>query len=261
MCQESLTRLTRQGRLARHNGRLMRPSLSIAVAQPLVVNGDIAGNAIRHADAVRRSGARVVVMPELSLTGYTFDAETIEVGDERLLPIIDACEETGSIALAGAPVEATGGTGRSIGVFRIGEGTVSTAYRKMWLGADEREHFSAGKEPSVIEVDGWRLGLAVCKDTSVAAHAKVTAEKGMDVYVAGVLERAGEHDEVQHRAETVSRKNNVWVAIASFAGSTGEGFDVAAGCSGVWSPDGQMVGRVGMACEEILTVTLDPGWT
>lgn len=131
----------------------------------------------------------------------------------------------------------------------------------MWLGVDEKEHFSAGRETSVIEVEGWRLGLTVCKDTGVAAHATATADQGMDLYAAGVLEHADEHDVVRHRAETVSRNHNVWVAIASFAGATGEDFDTAAGCSGAWSPDGRTAGRVGMAPEEILTVILDPDWT
>ena len=44
--------------------------LTVAVAQPATVTGDLAANALRHAEAVVSSGARLVVFPELSLTGY-----------------------------------------------------------------------------------------------------------------------------------------------------------------------------------------------
>ncbi|HTU05642.1 MAG TPA: nitrilase-related carbon-nitrogen hydrolase [Trebonia sp.] len=47
-----------------------REPLNIAVAQPQCAAGDVAGNAARHALLVRAAGARVVVFPELSLTGY-----------------------------------------------------------------------------------------------------------------------------------------------------------------------------------------------
>ena len=51
--------------------------LTIAVAQPLSVSYDIAANARMHSAMVREAGARVVVFPELSLTGYELDAPAI----------------------------------------------------------------------------------------------------------------------------------------------------------------------------------------
>lgn len=52
----------------------MRKPLSIAVAQPLCVAYDVAVNAEIHAAAVAAADARVIVFPELSLTGYELDA-------------------------------------------------------------------------------------------------------------------------------------------------------------------------------------------
>src|SRR5437868_6081528 len=82
----------------------MRASLTIAVAQPVVTSHDVAANAVAHADAVRSAGARVVVFPELSVTGYELETTPIEASDPRLCPIVRACAETGSIALVGAPI-------------------------------------------------------------------------------------------------------------------------------------------------------------
>jgi len=89
----------------------MREPPVIAVAQPLCVPYDVAANAPTHAAVVRSASARVVVFPELSLTGYELDAPAIAVEDPRLAPIIEACVETGSLALVGAPV--CGEAGRS----------------------------------------------------------------------------------------------------------------------------------------------------
>ena len=51
--------------------------LKIAAAQPLTRSGEIGLNGIAHAAAVRSAGARVVVFPEMSLTGYELDATAI----------------------------------------------------------------------------------------------------------------------------------------------------------------------------------------
>lgn len=233
----------------------MREPLEIAVAQPLTVSSDVAGNALRHADAIRAARARVVVFPEMSLTGYEFDATAIGVADPRLAPIVEACRETGSVALIGGPVEGDDGAVH-IGILAVGDSGAWVAYRKMWLGGPEPDHFAPGTAPAVLEVDGWRLGLAVCRDTGIPQHAADTAALGMDAYVAGVLETMVDAGVPDERARRVAADHRVWVVIASFAGSTGGGFDEAAGGSGVWSADGMAVARAGSEPGEIVRATL-----
>ena len=115
---------------------MLREPLVIAVAQPLCVPYDVAVNAVTHAATVRSAGARVVVFPELSLTGYELDAPAITAEDPRLTPIVEACAEAGSLALVGAPVQ--GEAGRSHIAMVAIEGTGATvAYHKMWLSTTE----------------------------------------------------------------------------------------------------------------------------
>ena len=218
--------------------------LTVAVAQPECVPYDVAANAAAHADVVRSTGARVVVFPELSLTGYELDAPVLAPDDPRLAPFVEACAQTGSIALAGAPVAGDAGAAH-IGVLAVGARGAGVAYRKMWLGDEERTRFAPGGAPAVLEVDGWRLGLAVCKDTGAARHASDTAALGIDAYVAGVLEHARDAAVQDERARRVIAEHGVWVAVASFAGATGGGFAQAAGGSAIWSPDGELVARAG----------------
>jgi predicted amidohydrolase len=222
----------------------MREVLRIAVAQPLCVPYDVTQNAVAHAAAVRAAAARVVVFPELSLTGYELGAPALTAGDPRLAPLAEACAETGSVALAGAPVP--GETGRPhIAVLAVEEARISVAYRKLWLGGAEAERFAPGDKPAVLEVDGWRLGLAICKDVSVPQHQVDTAALGVDAYVAGTVMSADERALQEERASRIAASYGMWVAIASFAGATGGGYPECAGRSGVWSPDGTLAAQAG----------------
>lgn len=234
----------------------MRAPLTIAVAQPTCVALDVAANVDAHALAVAAAAARVVVFPELSLTGYELTAPPLAVDDDRLAPLVAACAAHGTIALAGAPVASADGR-RSIGVIAVDGGGGRVAYRKLWLGAEEAAAgFVPGPAPAVLAVDGWRLGLAVCKDTGVEEHAAATAALGMDVYVAGVVHRDADGHVNGERAQRAARDHGVWVATASCAAPTGGGYDHTAGRSGVWAPDGSVVAMAGPAAGEVVTATL-----
>lgn len=240
---------------------MARHSLTIAVAQPVCIGGDVEANAVAHAAAVRAAGAQVVVFPEMSLTGYHLSSPAVAVDDATLAPLIAACAETGTVALAGSAVVGPTGTGRSIGTLAIGaDGGIEVAYRKMWLGAPEMDAgFVPGVDPAVVDVDGWRVGLAVCKDTRHAEHSTATAALGIDVYVAGIVHGADEPDEHDRRARRVIVDHRVAVATASFAGSTGEGYLCTAGNSAIWAADGTELARAGFDPGDVAVATLPPG--
>jgi predicted amidohydrolase len=166
-----------------------------------------------------------------------------------------ACAETGSLVLVGAPVH--GKAGRShIAMLAVSGSGATVAYHKMWLGMAESERFSPGSQPAVLDIGGWRLGLAICKDTGIPRHASDTAALGIDVYVAGVLESAGEAARQDERARRVASDHHVWVAVASFAGSAGGGYSQAAGRSAVWAPEGVLVTQAGPETGAIAHATL-----
>ncbi len=233
----------------------MPDPLVVAVAQPLCVPYDVAVNAATHAATVCSAGARVVVFPELSLTGYELDAPAITVEDPRLAPIVEACAETGSVALVGAPI--AGEAGRShIGMLAVDGTGAAVAYHKMWLSTTESNRFTPGSKPAVLDVDGWRLGLAICKDTGIPQHASDTAAFGIDAYVAATLKHAEEASLQDERARRVATDHHVWVAVASFAGSTGGGYAQAAGRSSIWTPDGVMTAQAGAETGAMAHATL-----
>jgi predicted amidohydrolase len=233
----------------------MRETLRVAVAQPLCVPYDVTRNAMAHAAAVRVAASRVVVFPELSLTGYELGAPALTAADPRLCPLAEACAETGSIALAGAPVPGEAGRPH-IAILAVDGTGISVAYRKLWLGKADAGRFAPGDKPAVLEVDGWRLGLAICKDVSVPQHQVDTAALGIDAYVAGTVMTAGERILQEERASRIAASLGVWVAIASFAGATGGGYTDCAGRSGLWSADGALAAQAGTGPGGIVSALL-----
>lgn len=222
----------------------MRRPLAIAAAQPLCTAGDVPANAREHARLIRAARARLVAFPELSLTGYELDAEPVAPDDERLGEIVAACAETGSIALVGAPVP--GGAGRRhIGMLRVTSQGVGLAYRKSFLGGDEPARFSPGNGPVAIDVDGWRVGLGICRDTGVEQHVADSGALELDLYVAGLVHRPEELELQDERGVRIARACRAYVAFAGCAGPTGGGFDRTAGASTIWAPDGKQLARAG----------------
>jgi predicted amidohydrolase len=220
-------------------------SLLIAAAQPRCEPKDVSANARLHAEAIREAQARVVVFPELSLTGYELDADPVSLTDGALRPIVDACAQSDSIAFVGAPVEGDGA--RWIAMLRVDGAGVGVAYRKSYLGGDESARFSAGDGATVVDVDGWRLGLGLCRDTGVPEHTAATAELSIDLYVAGLVHAPEELDEQDARGQRIAAACGASVAFASFAGPTGGGYRATAGRSTIWSRDGDVLARANSA--------------
>lgn len=222
----------------------MRRPLIVAAAQPAIVPGEVERNAIAHAEMVRAADARVVVFPKLSLTGYELGADPVSPTDAALSPVVEACAEAGSLALVGAPVRDE--TGRDfIAMLRVEDSGAEVCYEKTWLGGSEAERFSPGGAPGLLDVDGWHIGLGICKDTGAPRHVAATAALGVDAYFAGLVHLPEELAEQEARGFVIARTCRAWVVFVSFAGPTGDGFTETAGTSTVWSPEGKVLARAG----------------
>ena len=235
--------------------RDVRAPLAIAAAQPACAARDVPANARAHAGAVRAARARVVVFPELSLTGYELHVPAVSTADPALRPIVEACADAGAVALAGAPVELGGR--RFIATLHIDGTGTRVAYRKAHLGGDEVGRFAPGDGPAVVEVDGWRLGMGICKDTGVDEHTAATAALGIDAYVAGLVHAPGELAEQDARGRRIAAACAAHVVFASFAGPAGGGYPATAGASTIWSPGGRVLARAGRAPGEIARARLE----
>ncbi|MEV7175401.1 carbon-nitrogen hydrolase family protein [Kitasatospora sp. NPDC093679] len=217
----------------------MRNPLTVAVVQPVWAGPDVLANAERHAQAIEESEARLLVFPELSLTGYDLDAQSLAVDDSRLQPITEACRSTGAVAPVGAPVRDPDGRECIATLAVTGEDT-TPVYRKMHLHGPESDRFTPGAEPAVLTVDGWRPGLAICYDAAVPQHAADTAALGIDAYVASTIYGPGPASSARRDSHMRERAiaHGTWVVLATAAGSSGT-FPQTSGGSGIWTPDGE----------------------
>lgn len=226
----------------------------MAVAQPRIESGSLLENAQRHAEALASSSARLTIFPELSLTGYDLDVEPVALDDPALRVITDACADLGGVALVGAPIAE--GDRLSIATLRIDGQGVRVAYRKTWLHGDEFIRFTPGAGPTTTDVDGWTVGLAICKDTGASQHTAQMARLGVDLYAAGVVDVPDDVIECQARAFVISRALAAPVAIASFAGATGGGFERTAGHSVIVAADGRILAEADACAGSVVQVDL-----
>ena len=236
--------------------RGVRPPLRVAVAQPECDPGHVAENAARHAAAVRSAAVRLIVFPELSLTGYDVEAADVKLASPDLEPIIDACRETGSTALVGAPVRLDGA--RRIAQLAVTGAGARVAYCKTFLGGEEPSTFRPGFGPAIVEVDGWRVGVGICKDTRIEAHIRGTLALGIDLYAAGLVHAHDEVDELDERAARIVHEGSVPVAFAGAAGAAGTSNRGAAGHSAIWGPTGAILVRAGDDSGAVVMTDLHP---
>src|SRR5438270_7855188 len=146
--------------------------MKIAVAQINTTVGDFAGNAakIRAAiDAGRKEGARLIVTPEMALSGYP--AEDLWLRDDfcdacvaELMKLAPYCLD---VALVVGYPHREGRTRYNAAAVLRG-GRMEHSYFKQKLPNyrvfDEQRYFQAGDRPCVFEAEGVRFGLTICED-------------------------------------------------------------------------------------------------
>lgn len=224
--------------------------ISVAAVQPTCVFGNVQANTEEHAAAIIAANARLVIFPELSLTGYDVRADPVDLS--AFEPLRAACASAGTVALVGAVVEEKGR--RFIATIRVAADAVTVVYRKSHLGGAEIGNFEPGDGPTVIDVDGYRVGLAICKDTGVAEHTVGTARLSVDLYAAGVVHAPEELDEQDRRGRLIAETCAAPVVLASAAGPVGPDYPATAGNSTVFAADGSKLARAGYSTGEIARV-------
>ncbi len=152
--------------------------LPIALAQVNPCVGDIAGNTalvrLRAREAAD-AGARLVVFPEMVITGYPIEDLAVRKSFQRAAEhaVRTLAADLASDGLASLTVVLgtlgvnADGLPTNDAVVITG-GQIVTRYTKHHLPNygvfDERRIFAAGTEPCVITVEGRRIGIVICED-------------------------------------------------------------------------------------------------
>ncbi len=164
----------------------------IALAQMNPLLGDLAGNAqLIHKAATEafQQGARLVLTPELSLTGYPPEdlllrPAFIEASDAQLAALMQELSQYQDLTvIVGHPKKTASGLQNYASVLRNGK--VIAGYAKQELPNhevfDEVRYFVPGNQPCVFECDGIRYGLILCEDAWHPGPAKQAHAAGAQI--------------------------------------------------------------------------------
>lgn len=160
--------------------------MRIALGQVDCFVGDVPGNEaliLQLAARARAEGARLLLLPELALSGYPPEDLLFHRGFRHR---VDAALERlrqgirGIDVVVGYPEYDGEAIYNSAAV--LADGVVKARHRKRVLPNyqvfDEKRYFEVGTEPTCFEVDGIRVGLLICEDAWAVHPARELREAG-----------------------------------------------------------------------------------
>jgi predicted amidohydrolase len=217
----------------------------------------VLGSAARRAAA---AGARLLVAPEMYLTGYALGDRVAGLAEEADGPsarAVAAIAAEHRVAIAYGYPERAGETVHNA-VQLIGpDGGRLAHYRKTHLfGPYEKAHFAPGDDLLVqADLDGMRLGLLICYDVEFPEAVRAHAVTGTQLLVVPTaLMRP--YEIVPNSVLPVRAwESQLYIAYANRSGREGE-WDFA-GLSCLAAPDGTVRARAGSGAD-LVVADADP---
>jgi len=230
----------------------MAESLKIALAQLNLLVGDVRGNTARVLAGARRAsdqlGADLVLFPELTLSGYPPEDLLFHRGFRRQIEQGLAqlrTELAGAAAVVGFPEYTRAGICNAAAFISAGE--LTAIHRKAELPNykvfDEKRYFQPGKQPTIAECRGLRVGLLICEDIWVPEPAQLARAAGAQLLA--VINASPYEIHKQREREQVARARacDVKLPLAYVNLLGGQDELVFDGNSFVMDADGQVVMR------------------
>ncbi|WP_282793520.1 carbon-nitrogen hydrolase family protein [Streptomyces sp. CC224B] len=239
------------------------PSLRTALLQSSGRPGSVAANLKALDEAAARAaaaGARLLVTPEMFLTGYAIGADVPRLAEPADGEAADTVAEIAArhgLAVAYAYPERDGEDVFNAVQLIGADGTRLANYRKTHLfGCFERDHFTPGEQAVVqAELDGLTVGLMICYDVEFPENVRAHALAGTDL----LLVPTAQMHPFQFVAESVvpvrAFESQMYVAYVNRVGQEGE-FEFV-GLSTLAGPDGVARARAGRG-DELVFADADP---
>lgn len=239
----------------------MSAELTVAAVQSVALPGGVAANVGEHVRLLEDAdghGARLAVFPELSLIGYDLrllaeESHWLTSPSAQLAELQAACEDMGIAAAVGAAVREPDGTPRLASVL-IRPGAAPLIAPKMHLHGPEGELFEPGDRPTVVDIDGWNVALAVCFDVAQPSHAARAAAAGADLYAASAVYVVGEERRLDLHFGARAMDSRFFALLANAGGMSALG--PSCGESGIWGPDGHRMAAAAGAGAEVVPAVL-----
>ena len=220
--------------------------MKICVHQYQSIRGDIAANISKHLTAIDRAakyGCRLIIFPELSLTGYEPElAEKLAIvpEDESLESFQVQADSSGITIGVGVPTRYPEGVRISMMIFD--QGQIRRMYHKQFLHPDEEPFFVPGYNPEFLLTASPRIVPAICFEISVQEHTQNAIRLNPDLYVASVAKSESGVQEARRRLRDLAKVHSIPVLMSNSVGQSG-GF-ISAGKSSVWDENANLQGEL-----------------
>ena len=206
-------------------------SVRVACCQVALAVGEAGrnrGKVLEAAERAAREGAGIVVLPELSNSGYVFHdlGEAHRLAEPLDGPTVggwmDLSRRSGAVVVGGL-CEDRGGCISNTAVLVDPSGEV-TVYRKAHLWGEETLFFEPGdEEPPVVETDFGRIGGVICYDLEFPEWVRIVALTGCDILCAPTNwplypRPAGERPMEVVRVQANAATNRIFIAACDRAG-------------------------------------------
>ena len=241
--------------------------MRIAALQMHAIAGDNEANIGRIASAAADAaggGAKLLIVPELAVTGYgageaAFEKLASPASGEVAARLSAIARENG-IAIVAGFAEQEGNATYNSALFTDGLGT-NAVYRKAHLyGGYERAAFKPGVPASVmVELAGVRLGMLICYDVEFPENVRRLALAGADLVVVPTALPKGSSGTfiANHMIQVRAFENQVFVAYINHCGAD-DNFTYA-GLSRIAAPDGSLIASAPAEGEVLLFAEISPG--
>jgi predicted amidohydrolase len=237
--------------------------MRIALLQGPDGSGDVAGNLALLAATAREAaaeGARLLVTPEMFLTGYDIGAQAVRrlaepVDGPSAQAVARVARDAGVAVLYGWP-ELDRGSVFNAAALVDRDGQRLAAYRKTHLygEVDTAAFRPGGGGFTTVALDDVRVGLLICYDVEFPEPVRALALAGADLVVVPTALMVPYDVVARTLVPARAFENQVYVAYANRTGA--ETSLEYCGLSCVISPDGTELARAG-AGEQVVYADLD----
>jgi predicted amidohydrolase len=234
--------------------------MRVAAAQISCVLGDRAANLGKlrdFASRAKRSGAELVVFPEMIDTGYSMPTikQHAAAWKEGAVPELQKIASELGLGIVCGISDRDGESIYNAQVFIDASGEIIAKYRKTHLVTaaplDERSCFSPGDEFVSCKIDEFNVGLTICYDLRFPEVCRTLAvEHKVNLFVTSSAWPSVRMDHLQILMRARAIENQCYLILANRVG-TDDGVTFC-GSSAIIDPSGAIVASASVDREELL---------
>ncbi|MEM8951107.1 MAG: carbon-nitrogen hydrolase family protein [Pseudomonadota bacterium] len=238
--------------------------MKIAVLQGPKISGDVSDQLkvmAEKAKAAAASGARLLILPEMFLTGYHIGPDAVGALAEpadgpSAAKAASIAAEHGIALLYGYPERGDDGRIYNSALLLDADGSPLANHRKTHLFGDiDKQAFSAGDGPlAIAELDGLKLGILICYDVEFPENTRLLALEGVELIAVPTALMAPYDFIADNLVRARAYENQLFLAYANRTGQEQE--LTYLGKSSIIAPDGEALARAGGG-EDLILADLD----